>query len=211
MREQIVMHEVVIALLVLFGQALVLIQVYTSYVGEIVVAIFIACYQIFVSADRCGTGCQTQYAVRLVDDQCTNIVCSFSAHIVIIFGFDNSHIAYSPVSDNIFCAGTSPATLFILIHPDFFLNCFKKIIVPGLLIRLQFTRAWAVSGNQMCRSCGCKTPEGTLYKHSAVLKKNRKPLLRGASDVPGFSCRRALSIFNFLYLSNGGLFPSIRM
>ena len=75
----------------------------------------------------------------------------------------------------------------------------------------QFTRAWAVSGNQMCRSCGCKTPEGTLYKHSAVLKKNRKPLLRGASDVPGFSCRRALSIFNFLYLSNGGLFPSIRM
>ena len=130
---------------------------------------------------------------------------------VIIFGFDNSHIAYSPVSDNIFCAGTSPATLFILIHPDFFLNCFKKIIVPGLLIRLQFTRAWAVSGNQMCRSCDCKTPEGTLYKHSAVLKKNRKPLLRGASDVPGFSCRRALSIFNFLYLSNGGLFPSIRM
>ena len=101
MRKQIVMHEVVIALLVLLGQALVLIQVYTSYVGEIVVAIFIACYQIFVSADRCGTGCQTQYAVRLVDDQCTNIVCSFSAHIVIIFGFDNSHIAYSPVSDNV--------------------------------------------------------------------------------------------------------------
>ena len=66
MRKQIVMHEVVIALLVLLGQALVLIQVYTSYVGEIVVAIFIASYQIFVCADRCGTGCQTQYAVRLV-------------------------------------------------------------------------------------------------------------------------------------------------
>ena len=36
-------------------------------------------------------------------------------------------------------------------------------------------------------------------------------LLDAGSDVPGFSCRRALSIFNFLYLSNGGLFPSIRM
>ena len=63
--EKIVIHEVVVALVIIPGKTSVFIQVHALYTGEIQIAFVVPFNQLLVSADWGGTGCQTKNTVRL--------------------------------------------------------------------------------------------------------------------------------------------------
>ena len=52
MVKQILMHEVVVALIIVSCQTLVLVQICCLYLGKVQVPVFIFCNQVFVSSDR---------------------------------------------------------------------------------------------------------------------------------------------------------------
>ena len=88
MIEQVCVHEVTIALIILRGESFVLVQVYAGDVCEIEVAFVVPLNQLFVSADRGRSGCKAEHCVRFHDHLRGDDVCCFSAHIIIIFCFN---------------------------------------------------------------------------------------------------------------------------
>ena len=89
--EQVLVHEIPVALGVLLGQAAVLIQIDSSDLGEIQIAFVVPVHQLGISAHRGAAGGKTQYTVRLHDDLCGDDVGRFAGHILIIFCADDLH------------------------------------------------------------------------------------------------------------------------
>ena len=89
--EKVMIHEITIALVVVTGEAFVLVEVDAVNLGEIQIAVLIGSDEVFVKADGGGTGCQTQGAARIQGDNGSHDVGCLSAHIVVIFCFDDSH------------------------------------------------------------------------------------------------------------------------
>ncbi len=52
--EQVLIHKVIVALVVVPGKPFVFIQVYGCHLGEIQIPLVVPFYKVFVSADRAG-------------------------------------------------------------------------------------------------------------------------------------------------------------
>ena len=62
--EQIVVHKVTVALVVVAVQSCILVQVDSFYMAKVHSALVVHLNQLFIHSDRSGAGCQTQHAVR---------------------------------------------------------------------------------------------------------------------------------------------------
>ena len=82
--EEICIHKITIALIVVPGKTSVFVQVHRSYSGKVQIPFVIPFDQLFVGADWCGTGGKTQYTVRLHNHLSCNYICRFAAHRSII-------------------------------------------------------------------------------------------------------------------------------
>ena len=91
MVEEVGPHKVGVALVMILGQAHVLVQVHGMDLGEIQVASFILGNQFLVSTHRAAAGGQTQNAVGLQINLSGNNVGSLAADISIILGNNQSH------------------------------------------------------------------------------------------------------------------------
>ena len=91
MVEQVGAHKVSIALVVILGQAHVLVQVHGSDLGEVQIAGFVLGDQFLVSTHGAAAGCQTQHAVGLQINLGSDNIGGLAAHVVIIFGANQSH------------------------------------------------------------------------------------------------------------------------
>ena len=91
MVKQIGAHKVCIALIMILGQAHILIQVYGTNLGEVQIAALIHGNQFLVGAHRAAAGSQTQHAIGFQLNLCSNDVCSLPADIGIVFGANQSH------------------------------------------------------------------------------------------------------------------------
>ena len=94
MLKQIVVHKVVVALVIVPGKSLVLVQIYGFYLGEIQIAFVAPLDQLFVGTDGRRAGCQSQHAVRFHDHLCRNDIGCLSAHGVIVFYLVHPHNKY---------------------------------------------------------------------------------------------------------------------
>ena len=88
MVEQIGVHEITVALIILRGESFVLVQIYAGYTCEVEIAFVVPLDELFVGADRRRTCCKTKYCVWFHNHLCGDDVCCFSAHIMIIFCFN---------------------------------------------------------------------------------------------------------------------------
>ena len=178
MVKQIVVHEVVIALVVLPGQAQVFIQVHRAHTGKIHIALVVPVHQLHIRAHRAGTGGQAQHAVRLQDDLGRNQVGGLAAHIRIVFGAkDLQHTCRS------FCFGpgraaerrlyTLPISIFhcrklfsVCICPFSTFFCTKRLRAAKshrMSISVQIKRR-----NAACRARNAQRPSGrqTSFRRS---------------------------------------------
>ena len=94
MIKEIIMHEVPVALVVLFGKSYILVHVEGNDVLEGNLACLIHSYQLIVDADRGGAGGKAQnersvFLVRL--DLSRNVISCPFAHVVVIFLNNYSH------------------------------------------------------------------------------------------------------------------------
>ena len=90
--EQIVHHKIVITLIIVMIQSLVFVKIHCGHLRKIQIAFIVPFYQLFVGSHRSGTCSKSQNAIRFGDDLSGNNICSFSAHVIIIFGYDKSHV-----------------------------------------------------------------------------------------------------------------------
>ena len=105
MIEQVVTHEVSIALVVILAQAHVLVQIDGLDLGEVQLAIFILLDQHLISADGAAAGSQTQNAVGLQGYNRSNDIASLQADVSVIFCANNFHNKV-PLSKNHICGFT---------------------------------------------------------------------------------------------------------
>ena len=94
--EQVGVHEVAVALLVVACQALVLVQVNRADLAEIQVALLVPLDQLLVGADRRRARGKPQHTVRLHNDLCGNDVGRLAAEILVISCDVNSHDVFRP-------------------------------------------------------------------------------------------------------------------
>ena len=95
MVKQILMHEVIIALIILAADSLIFIQVHCSYSGKIQITIPVPFDQLLVKTNRSGSCCQSKHTIRFHNDLCRNDACCPSTHFLIIFCPVYSHFIYS--------------------------------------------------------------------------------------------------------------------
>ena len=119
MVKQIGAHKVCIALIVILGQAHILIQVYGTNLGEIQVTALIHGNQFLIGAHRAAAGGQTQHAIGFQLNLCGDDVCSLPADIGIVF-----------------CANQSHNVPFLSVV--FLFKCFLSRIITPLLPDVQF-------------------------------------------------------------------------
>ena len=89
--EQVLLHEVVVALLVIGRQAAIFVQIERCNAREVDTLGFVALGDFGVEALRRGAGGQAQHAARLFLDQVDNHVGGGFAHFLIVFGHENLH------------------------------------------------------------------------------------------------------------------------
>ena len=65
--KQVLMHEVIIALVIGTGKSLVLVQIHRLHIGKVQIPLLIQRNQPLISSDRCRSRRQSQYAIRLQD------------------------------------------------------------------------------------------------------------------------------------------------
>ena len=91
MIKKVAVHKVVIALVIVFCQPLVLIQIDCSDSGEIQIALFVPVHQLLVCTDGSGACGKTQHTVRLHNDLGRNDICRFAAHVAVVSSFVDFH------------------------------------------------------------------------------------------------------------------------
>ena len=96
MVEQVGTHEVSVGLVMVLGQANVLVQVDGLDLGEVQLASFVLLDQFLVGANRAGTGSQTQNAIGLQGDDGSDDIASLDADVSIVFCTDQFHNKGSP-------------------------------------------------------------------------------------------------------------------
>ena len=94
MVEQVVIHEVTVALVVRPVQAHVFIQVYAVHLAEVESFLFAAARQFPVHAHRAGTGSQTECTGRVVPYDLLDDVRCFPCAVFIVFCDDNLHVHF---------------------------------------------------------------------------------------------------------------------
>ena len=133
MIKQIVMHEIIIALIVLAAESLVLIQIHRPDLRKVKIALFVPRNKLLVKADRRGACCQSQHAVRLHNHLCGNDIRRFPAHICIIFSLVYSHcLPLLPPPCGIYLRRISPCR--VSGHP-----LLPDYSIPQILLRVPST------------------------------------------------------------------------
>ena len=93
MVEQVVVHEIAVALVVGHGQTDVLVQIHSADLGEVQFPGLILLHQLGVSSLRAAAGGKTQHAVGLQQDLSGDQVGCLLADIGIIFCRNDTHDA----------------------------------------------------------------------------------------------------------------------
>ena len=93
MVEEVVVHEVAVALRIVTGQTAILVEVIRTHLGEIEVARLVLGDKPFIGADRGGTRGKAEHAVRLKGDLGGDKIRRLTAHVLIIGCMDNLHDA----------------------------------------------------------------------------------------------------------------------
>ena len=91
MVKQIFLHEIAVALVVVSGKSLILIQVHGVYFLKAEIPSLVPCCKLFVCSNGCRTGCQAQNAVRTTDHLSRNNVRCTTAHGVVVLFTVYSH------------------------------------------------------------------------------------------------------------------------
>ena len=89
--EQVLIHEIPVALGMLLGQAAVLVQIDGGHLRKIDVALVVPVHQLCIRAHGGAAGRQTQHAVGLHNDLCRNDIGCLAGHIRIIFCTNDLH------------------------------------------------------------------------------------------------------------------------
>ena len=91
--EQVLLHEVVVALGVIVGQATVLVQVVGAHLGEVQVAGLVGLDEVLIGANGRGAGGETQNAAGIHDDLGGDEIRCLAAHVLIVGGMNDTHNA----------------------------------------------------------------------------------------------------------------------
>ena len=91
--EEMLTHEIVIALRVVVREATVLVQVIGNDLGEIDIALFVPFDKLLIGADGRGARCQAQHAIGLEDNLSRDDIGRLAAHVGIVFCCDDLHYA----------------------------------------------------------------------------------------------------------------------
>lgn len=91
--EQVLLHEVVVALRVVVRQAAVLIQVVRADLGEIKVAGLVGLDEVLIGPNGRGTGGQAENASGVHNDLRGDDVRRLTAHVLIVDGVNDTHEA----------------------------------------------------------------------------------------------------------------------
>ena len=94
--EEVHVHEVAIALLVVAGQAAVLVEVVGLDLGEVELAGLIGGNEVLVGADGRGARGKAEHAVGLEGDLGRDDGGGLAAHVLVILGANDSHNASLP-------------------------------------------------------------------------------------------------------------------
>ena len=89
--EQVLLHEIPVALLMGAGQAAVFVQVDGGHLGKIQIALVVPVDQLCIGAHRGAAGGQAQHAVGLHDDLGRDDVGCLAGHIFIIGRSNDLH------------------------------------------------------------------------------------------------------------------------
>ena len=88
------MHKIIITLIIFLSKTLVFIQINRCYSGKIQVAFVVPIHQLGICPDRRGTRSKPQHAVRFHNNLGGDNICRLSAHVIVVFCFDNFHFNY---------------------------------------------------------------------------------------------------------------------
>ena len=91
MVEQIVVHEIPVALVMLSGKPLVFVQVHAMDGGKVQIPLVVPFNQLFISPYGSRSCSQSQYSLRFQNKLRGNHICRFTAHFIIIFYCINYH------------------------------------------------------------------------------------------------------------------------
>ena len=91
--EEVLTHEVVVALGIVVRKAAILVQVIGADLGEVDVALLVPSSELLVGANRGGAGGKTQYAIGLEDNLGRDDISGLAAHILVVFSFNDLHYA----------------------------------------------------------------------------------------------------------------------
>lgn len=91
--EEVLTHEVVIALGIVVRKAAILVQVVGADLGKVDVALLVPSSELLVGTDRGGAGGKTQHAIGLEDNLRRDNIGGLAAHILVVFSFNDLHYA----------------------------------------------------------------------------------------------------------------------
>ena len=91
--EEVLTHEVVIALGIVVRKAAILVQVVGADLGKVDVALLVPSSELLVGTDRGGAGGKTQHTVGLEDNLGRDDISGLAAHILVVFSFNDLHYA----------------------------------------------------------------------------------------------------------------------
>ena len=123
MVEEVGTHKVSVALVVVLGQAHILVQVDGSDLGEVQIAALVLGNQLLVGTDGAAAGSQAQNAVGLQLNLSSNDIGSLTADVLVILGANQSHDK-NPFLLYKFAIGAGLIPLFPIITP------FAKSVYP---------------------------------------------------------------------------------
>ena len=89
--KQIMIHKIEIALIILSRKTSVLVQIHSRHITKVQISFFIPFDQLLIGSNRSRTSSQSKYTIRFHDHLCRNDVCCLTAHVIVIFCFDNFH------------------------------------------------------------------------------------------------------------------------
>ena len=94
--EEILAHEVGVALVVIGGKAHILVQVQGGAGGKVQRPRLVPLDELFISADGAGAGSQAQDGIRLLEHLSRNEAGGGAAHLVVVLGGNDPHVNSSP-------------------------------------------------------------------------------------------------------------------
>ena len=86
--EEVLTHEVVIALGIVVRKAAILVQVVGANLGKVDVALRVPSSELLVGTDRGGAGGKAQHTVGLEDNLRRDDISGLAAHILVVFSFN---------------------------------------------------------------------------------------------------------------------------